>query len=283
MLWHYVTGLSLNPLALLPQWDLLAGISVGFMVVPQAMSYANLAGVPSVFGLYGAFLPVMVYALFGSSKQLGVGPVAVTSMLIGNGIRGMVPGSEHIDNPSKPAPEFVAVQADYNRRVSHACAASCPCWPVLASLVRFGFEGCWLEHAQALSFFCTVVGVAGFLHALYRQPPYWPLCQTSCVLPCFLVPDPVLTPAPLAPQVIELAFIVACMYTGVGVLRLGFLVRFLSHSVITGFTSGAAIIIGMSQVRPGGDRGQCGSGGCMQQQEVCGRAKPEGSSSQQQV
>ena len=60
--------------ALLLQWDLLAGISVGFMVVPQAMSYANLAGVPSVIGLYGAFLPVMVYALFGSSKQLGVGP-----------------------------------------------------------------------------------------------------------------------------------------------------------------------------------------------------------------
>jgi MFS superfamily sulfate permease-like transporter len=42
---------------------------------------------------------------------------------------------------------------------------------------------------------------------------------------------------------------VACMYTGVGVLRLGFMVRFLSHSVITGFTSGAAVIIGMSQVR----------------------------------
>lgn len=39
-------------------------------------------------------------------------------------------------------------------------------------------------------------------------------------------------------QVIQLAFIVACMYTGVGLLRLGFMVRFLSHSVITGFTSG---------------------------------------------
>jgi hypothetical protein len=38
--------------------------------------------------------------------------------------------------------------------------------------------------------------------------------------------------------VIQLAFLVACMYTGVGVLRLGFMVRFLSHSVITGFTSG---------------------------------------------
>jgi sulfate transporter 4 len=49
--------------------------------------------------------------------------------------------------------------------------------------------------------------------------------------------------------VIQVAFLVACMYTGVGVLRLGFIVRFLSHSVITGFTSGAAVIIGMSQVR----------------------------------
>ena len=49
-------------------------------------------------------------------------------------------------------------------------------------------------------------------------------------------------------QVVQLAFLVACMYTAIGVLRLGFIVRFLSHSVITGFTSGAAIIIGMSQV-----------------------------------
>jgi MFS superfamily sulfate permease-like transporter len=52
--------------------------------------------------------------------------------------------------------------------------------------------------------------------------------------------------------VIQVAFLVACMYTGVGVLRLGFIVRFLSHSVITGFTSGAAVIIGMSQVRRAG-------------------------------
>jgi hypothetical protein len=45
----------------------------------------NTKGVPAVYGLYGAFLPVMVYAFFGSSKQLGVGPVAVTSLLIGSG------------------------------------------------------------------------------------------------------------------------------------------------------------------------------------------------------
>ena len=50
-------------------------------------------------------------------------------------------------------------------------------------------------------------------------------------------------------KVIQLAFLVACLYTGVGVLRFGWLIQFLSHSVITGFTSGAAIIIALSQVK----------------------------------
>jgi sulfate transporter 4 len=72
------------------------------MVVPQGMSYAQLAGVPAVMGLYGAFLPVLVYSLFGSSKQLGVGPVAVTSMLIGSGMAKLVPGASLVDNPSNP-------------------------------------------------------------------------------------------------------------------------------------------------------------------------------------
>ena len=66
-------------------WDVLAGLSVGAMVIPQGMSYANLAGLPQVYGLYGAFVPCLVYSLLGSSKQLSVGPVAVTSILLGNG------------------------------------------------------------------------------------------------------------------------------------------------------------------------------------------------------
>lgn len=48
--------------------------------------------------------------------------------------------------------------------------------------------------------------------------------------------------------VIQLAFVVACMYTAVGVLRLGFLIRFMSHPVLTGFTSGAALWIASGQV-----------------------------------
>lgn len=46
-------------------WDVLAGVSVGFMVVPQSMSYANLAGLPPQYGLYAAFVPLAVYAVFG--------------------------------------------------------------------------------------------------------------------------------------------------------------------------------------------------------------------------
>jgi MFS superfamily sulfate permease-like transporter len=49
--------------------------------------------------------------------------------------------------------------------------------------------------------------------------------------------------------VIQLAFLVACFYTAVGVLRLGFIIRFLGHPVITGFTSGAAVVIGAGQVK----------------------------------
>lgn len=130
------------------------------------MSYAVLAGVPPVFGLYGAFVPVLVYALFGSSKQLGTGPVAVTSLLIASGVQAMVPGSASLD-PSNPAasPQQAEAQDMYNAKV------------------------------------------------------------------------------------IQLAFLVSMLYTGVGLLRMGWLVRFLSHAVITGFTSGAAFIIAASQVK----------------------------------
>jgi sulfate transporter 4 len=76
---------------LLSQNDVLAGLSVAAMVVPQGMSYATIAGLPTVIGLYGAFVPCMVYSLLGSSKQLAVGPVAVTSLLIGNGLKDILP------------------------------------------------------------------------------------------------------------------------------------------------------------------------------------------------
>lgn len=68
-----------NPRAL--RADALAGVTVALVLVPQSMAYAQLAGLPAQVGLYAAFLPVMVGALFGSSRQLATGPVALVSIL----------------------------------------------------------------------------------------------------------------------------------------------------------------------------------------------------------
>ena len=61
--------------------DLVAGVTVALVLIPQSMAYAQLAGLPAYYGLYAAFLPPMVAALFGSSRQLGTGPVAVVSLM----------------------------------------------------------------------------------------------------------------------------------------------------------------------------------------------------------
>jgi len=61
--------------------DIIAGLTVALVLVPQSMAYAELAGLPPYYGLYAAFLPPFVAALFGSSRQLSTGPVAVVSLL----------------------------------------------------------------------------------------------------------------------------------------------------------------------------------------------------------
>jgi len=61
--------------------DLIAGITVSLVAIPQSLAYAQLAGVPAYYGLYAALIPTVIGALFGSSKQLSTGPVAMTSLL----------------------------------------------------------------------------------------------------------------------------------------------------------------------------------------------------------
>jgi len=61
--------------------DLISGLTVALVLIPQSMAYAQLAGLPPHFGLYASFLPPMVAALFGSSRQLATGPVAVVSLM----------------------------------------------------------------------------------------------------------------------------------------------------------------------------------------------------------
>lgn len=83
---------SLHRLVTLPQWlrhydirnlsqDSLAGLIVGILVIPQSLGYAILSGLPPVYGLYSAIVPVLVYAWVGSSSVNAVGPVAITAIM----------------------------------------------------------------------------------------------------------------------------------------------------------------------------------------------------------
>ncbi|NBS20126.1 MAG: sodium-independent anion transporter, partial [Flavobacteriia bacterium] len=129
--------------------DLTAGITVAVMLVPQGMAYSVLAGLPPIYGLYASIVPILLYAIFGTSGQLAVGPVAMVSLLIFTGVGALADvGSDQFTQ--------------------------------LAILAAFG------------------VGV------------------------------------------VQLAM---------GLFRMGFLVNFLSHPVLSGFTSAAAMIIGTSQLK----------------------------------
>lgn len=129
--------------------DLVAGITVAMMLIPQAMSYALLAGLPPYIGLYASVLPLLVYALFGTSRQLAVGPVAMVALLVFSGVSGFAEvGSER----------YIALA-------------------------------------------------------------------------------------------IGLSLLVGLLQFGMGLFRLGFLTNFMSHPVISGFTSAAALIIGFSQLK----------------------------------
>ena len=129
--------------------DLMAGLIVTVMLVPQGMAYALLAGLPPVIGLYASTIPLIIYSLFGSSRQLAVGPVAIVSLLTFSGISLLAESG---------TPEFITYAA-------------------------------------------------------------------------------------------LLALMVGSFQFALGLVRAGFITNFLSHAVISGFTSAAAIVIGLSQLK----------------------------------
>ncbi|KAJ3271060.1 Solute carrier 26 [Terramyces sp. JEL0728] len=70
------------------QSDLIAGFTVAFLIIPQSLSYAQaLVNVPPVLGLYSAFIPQLIYAILGTSRQIAVGPEALVSILVGSSIK----------------------------------------------------------------------------------------------------------------------------------------------------------------------------------------------------
>src|SRR5215470_15197164 len=94
-LFRLVPGLSLFP-NYRRAWllsDVLAGISVCVVMIPSVIAYAGLMGLPPQHGLYAALVPLVVYALFGSSRQVIVGPDIAISLLIASAIGPLANGS----------------------------------------------------------------------------------------------------------------------------------------------------------------------------------------------
>ncbi|MEZ5044637.1 MAG: solute carrier family 26 protein [Saprospiraceae bacterium] len=129
--------------------DIIAGLTVGVMLIPQGMAYAMLTGMPPIYGLYGGFIPLFFYAIFGTSRQMSIGPVAISALLV-------LAGVSELETPGTPAYIELVI-----------------------------LSGCLIGIAQML----------------------------------------------------------------LGFFRMGFLVNFLSHPVLVGFTSAAAVIIAVSQLK----------------------------------
>ena len=66
--------------------DLIAGVTVSIILIPQGIAYALIAGIPPIYGLYCALVPQLVYAIFGSSRQVAIGPVAMDSLIVATGV-----------------------------------------------------------------------------------------------------------------------------------------------------------------------------------------------------
>ena len=66
--------------------DFIAGITVAIILIPQGIAYALIAGLPPIYGLYCALVPQLVYAVFGSSRQVAIGPVAMDSLIVATGV-----------------------------------------------------------------------------------------------------------------------------------------------------------------------------------------------------
>ncbi len=121
--------------------DLLAGLIVTIMLIPQSLAYALLAGLPAEMGLYASILPLIAYALLGTSRTLSVGPVAVISLMTATAI-GKVASTGSADYASAAV----------------ALAALSGIMLVAMGLLRFGFLANFLSH-PVVSGFITASGI----------------------------------------------------------------------------------------------------------------------------
>uniref|UniRef100_A0A4W5R9G0 Solute carrier family 26 member 6 n=1 Tax=Hucho hucho TaxID=62062 RepID=A0A4W5R9G0_9TELE len=149
--------------------DLISGISVGIMHLPQGMAYALLAAVPPVFGLYSSFYPILIYFIFGSSKHISVGTYAVMSVMIGGVTERLAPDSNFMMYVNATNQSVVDVFARDTERVKVAAAVTflSGLFQMLLGLVRFGFVVTYLSEPLVRGY---TTGAA--IHVIVSQLKY---------------------------------------------------------------------------------------------------------------
>ncbi|XP_061910586.1 solute carrier family 26 member 6-like [Entelurus aequoreus] len=127
--------------------DLISGLSVGIMQLPQGMAYALLAAVPPVFGLYASFYPVLIYFIFGTSKHISIGTYAVMSVMIGGVTERLAPDSNFAtwDNVTNSSLVDVFARDAERVRVAAAVTFLSGIFQILLGLVHFGFVVTYLS------------------------------------------------------------------------------------------------------------------------------------------
>ncbi len=121
--------------------DLVAAVIVTIMLVPQSLAYALLAGVPAEVGLYASMLPLVLYAVFGSSRTLAVGPVAVASLMTASSIASL----------------GLTTQTEY-LQAAMLLAILSGLFLLILGILRFGFMANFLSH-PVVSGFITASGI----------------------------------------------------------------------------------------------------------------------------
>ncbi|XP_005410220.1 PREDICTED: solute carrier family 26 member 6 isoform X4 [Chinchilla lanigera] len=154
LLLKYLPVLGWLPHYRVREWllgDLLSGLSVAIMQLPQGLAYALLAGLPPVFGLYSSFYPVFVYFLFGTSRHISVGTFAIMSVMVGSLTESMVPEEDVQQGLNSTVENSTSSdhvqQATQNARVELAFTLSVlvGLFQVALGLVQFGFVVTYLS------------------------------------------------------------------------------------------------------------------------------------------
>ncbi|KAL2091244.1 hypothetical protein ACEWY4_013507 [Coilia grayii] len=150
--------------------DIVSGISVGIMHLPQGMAYALLASLPPVYGLYTSLYPALVYFFFGTSRHISIGTFTVLSIMVGSVTEGLAPdGLRDLATASNDSAAGYEVMARdmYKVQVAAATTVLAGLIQVVLGLVQFGFVGTYLSEPVVRAY--TSAAAA---HAVVAQLKY---------------------------------------------------------------------------------------------------------------